>query len=186
MPGEITEDIGFGIYVGGVTCGVLWLESEQGTEGIFDEGIDSLVANSQVELIEANSGEISQVVATDDDGRYCVNSIRAGSYQVRFRANSAGESFVAPNQGDDPLVDSDVDISTGVTGVFFVGPADSLLGVNGGLRLESLPVELVAFSGYWDPQQSSIELTWVTASEINNDFFTIERVINKDLSLIHI
>ncbi len=180
MPGEITEDIGFGIYVGGVTCGVLWLESEQGTEGIFDEGIDSLVANSQVELIEANSGEISQVVATDDDGRYCVNSIRAGSYQVRFRANSAGESFVAPNQGDDPLVDSDVDISTGVTGVFFVGPADSLLGVNGGLRLESLPVELVAFSGYWDPQQSSIELTWVTASEINNDFFTIERVINKD------
>ncbi len=180
LPGEITEDVGFGIYVGGVTCGVLWLESEQGNEGIFDEGVDSLITNSQVELLEANTGEISQIVTTDDEGRYCVNSIRAGSYQVRFRANSTGESFVSPNQGDDPLIDSDVDITTGATGVFFVGPMDSLLGVNGGLRLESLPVELVAFSGYWDPEQSAIELSWVTASEINNDFFELERVVDQD------
>ena len=180
IAGEITEDVGFGIYVGGVTCGILWRESEQGTEGVYDEAVDSPITNSQVELIEANSGVVSQVVVTDDEGRYCVNSIMAGSYQIRFRANGDGESFVAPNQGDDQLLDSDVDVTTGATGVFFVGPADSLQGVNGGLRLESLPVELVAFSGYWDPQQSAIELSWVTASEINNDFFEVERVFDID------
>ena len=41
-----------------------------------------------------------------------------------------------------------------------------------------MPVELVAFSGFWDPEQSAIELSWVTASEINNDFFELERVVD--------
>ena len=179
-PGEVTTDVGFGIYLGGVTCGVVWRESEQGTEGIFDAGVDSVLVNSQIEVIDANTGETVGLSSTDADGRYCVNGIRTGSYQVRFRATENGEDYVQPFQGDDPLVDSDVDINTALTSVFFVGPSDTIQGVNAGIRFGTLPVDLISFTGYWDPLTNDVELSWATASEINNDFFQIERVVRLD------
>lgn len=38
-----------------------------------------------------------------------------------------------------------------------------------------LPVELLMFDGSCDPKNNSVTLTWVTASEKNNDYFTLER-----------
>ncbi len=179
-PGVKTSDVGFGIYTGGTTCGVVWKESERGTEGVYDEGVDEVVANSQVELVSSDNDQVVQVGATGDDGRYCIDGIRAGSYYVRFKANENGESYVAPNQGGDPLTDSDVDNNTGLTGVFFVGPQDSIQGINAGIRLEALPIELLSFSGSWDAIRSANVLTWVTATEINNDFFEVERIVNSN------
>jgi hypothetical protein len=47
----------------------------------------------------------------------------------------------------------------------------------------SLPVELKSFSG--EVKNKTIELTWITASEINNDYFTIEKSADgKEFSLI--
>lgn len=39
-----------------------------------------------------------------------------------------------------------------------------------------LPIELVSFTAL--PEKYRVELSWTTASEINNDYFTIERSIN--------
>lgn len=39
--------------------------------------------------------------------------------------------------------------------------------------ISTLPVELMKFTA--TPKKSSVHLTWATASEINNDYFTIER-----------
>ena len=41
-----------------------------------------------------------------------------------------------------------------------------------------LPVEMISFTGTSNINTSSIDLKWVTASEANNDFFTIEKSIN--------
>lgn len=46
-------------------------------------------------------------------------------------------------------------------------------GVNGCGGIESLPVELLSFTAEVD--ESHVDLKWSTASEINNDYFTIER-----------
>ena len=178
--GVKTENVAFGIYTGGITCGLVWRENERGTEGVYDEGVDEVVDNSQVEIVSSDTDEVVSVGVTGGDGRYCVNGLTAGSYYVRFLANENGESYVAPNQGGDPLLDSDVDNNTGQTGVFFVGPQDSVLGVNAGIRLEALPIELLSFSGSWDALRSANVLKWVTATEINNDFFELERIVNSN------
>lgn len=39
----------------------------------------------------------------------------------------------------------------------------------------SLPVELTSFSGEYNPKDKTNDLKWSTASEINNDYFLIER-----------
>lgn len=175
-----TATVDFGIYTGGVVCGIVWRENEQGTEAIYDEGIDSTISNSQVLLVDANSEIVVLSGITGDDGRYCINGIPIGSYKVLFRANSAGESYVQPRVGDDPLIDSDVDINTGTTGVFFVPPVDTIKGVNAGLRLEALPIEMVSFEGYYDKSKRANILDWITATEINNDRFEIERAIDDE------
>jgi hypothetical protein len=41
----------------------------------------------------------------------------------------------------------------------------------------SLPIELISFTGYNDVGKSNI-LNWITATEINNDYFTIDRSID--------
>lgn len=39
-----------------------------------------------------------------------------------------------------------------------------------------LPIQLVEFKA--TPQKSAVHLNWITASELNNDYFTIERSVN--------
>ena len=177
-PGQVLDDITFGIYTGGTVCGIVWKENTEGlgVSNVYDEGIDSVISNSQVDLIDASSDQVVLTVATGSDGTYCIGSIPVGSYQIMFRASGSGTDYVQSFQGDDPLLDSDVDINTGKTGSFFIAPGDSLEGINAGLRLEALPIDLISFEGYWDGTRSENILIWQTASEINNDYFEIQRV----------
>lgn len=41
---------------------------------------------------------------------------------------------------------------------------------------ENLPIELVQFNG--ENENSTVQLSWITSSEINNDYFTIEKSFN--------
>jgi len=38
-----------------------------------------------------------------------------------------------------------------------------------------LPIELLSFDAVLNREESRVELSWTTASEINNDYFTVER-----------
>jgi hypothetical protein len=52
--------------------------------------------------------------------------------------------------------------------------------IKGGSGSEvSLPIELLSFEASCDEQQ--VKLTWKTASEKNNEFFTVERSTNLDV-----
>jgi hypothetical protein len=46
----------------------------------------------------------------------------------------------------------------------------------------TLPVDLISFQG--QRSLGNIELTWQTASELNNDYFTLERLVNNEWSEI--
>jgi hypothetical protein len=41
-----------------------------------------------------------------------------------------------------------------------------------------LPISLTSFEGKYNPDQKNIDILWSTASETNNDYFTIERSLN--------
>ena len=176
--GNPPQDVTFGIYTGGVVCGIVWQENDEGlgTENVYDPGIDSAIANSEVYLLFADTEFLAMTGVTDESGRYCINGIPAGTYKLSFGASGAGVDFVQPSQGGDPLLDSDVDINTSMTPSFFVPAQDTIQGINAGLRLEALPIELTYFDGHWDDVKGKNVLEWQTATEINNDFFEVQRI----------
>tara|TARA_Y100000589_G_scaffold130416_1_gene124081 strand:+ start:20999 stop:22429 length:1431 start_codon:yes stop_codon:yes gene_type:complete len=41
-----------------------------------------------------------------------------------------------------------------------------------------LPIELLSFNAQFDPNKKVVDLSWTTLTEINNDYFTIERTLD--------
>lgn len=177
-PGEKQDNVDFGTYLGGRICGLVWKEGGTSDNGVYDPGIDEPIADSELELISIdNNNQVIDVVSTNANGEYCFDGVPMGSYRVRPRTGSGSDSYVSIYQGDDPLLDSDIDPNTLTTEVFFLNPSEEIFGVNAGLRFGTVPVQLVSFTGEWNRNKDINVLSWSTASEINNDKFIIERVI---------
>lgn len=172
--GVVSNNIDIGLYVGGNICGIVWQDVTSGTENIYDEGKDSLVADAQVELISSPENVNIKTVSTDSKGQYCISGIPIGTYKVMF-GTSQSLSFVVPNIGTNKLIDSDVDMNSGLTSALFVAPKDTIFGINAGIRFGTVPVELAYFNGFWDRNGDFNQLIWSTSSEIINDRFEIER-----------
>ncbi len=172
--GDQLDHIDFGIYQGGTICGLVFRDEEGGREAIYDEGIDSLIPFVWVQLLDSRTEFIVKQTGTNIDGRYCISGIPIGSYTVKF-PSVGGMSLVTALQGDNPLIDSDADPNTLKTRVLFVSPVDTIYGINAGLRLGTVPVELVFFDGFWDRNKDVNNLKWQTASEINNKHFELQR-----------
>jgi len=179
-PGTKTQNIDFGLYFGGQICGIVWRDAPMGTEGIYEEDVDSAVVNSEVFLIDEETRDTTLIVATGADGRYCLESVPVGSYRIGFGANSTASSYVPQDASEDPLLGSDVNTTSATTEVLFVGSRDTLLGINAGLRMGVVPVTLSSFSGYWNRSKNINIINWTTLSEINNERFDLERLIGFD------
>ncbi|WP_424967184.1 SdrD B-like domain-containing protein [Dinoroseobacter sp. S375] len=91
------------------------------------------VANVEVFLLDA-SGNVVDSQLTDSDGNYLFTGLEAGTYSVRFDAEPTGKTFVAPNQGNDDTVDSDVNPNTGETGPIQVEIGDAIRDVDAGVE----------------------------------------------------
>ena len=73
------------------------------------------------------------------------------------------------------IFESDVSVNTSGSGIFISIYYVDILSFNISC-LTPLPIELISFNGLNDNSKNL--LTWSTASEYNNDFFTIERSID--------
>lgn len=177
--GDRVENVDLGTYTGGSVCGIVWKEDETSENGIFNADVDSLIPFSQVQLL-SDRGSVIAIADTDSLGSYCITSIPRGSYRIKPIASSVLGSYIMPNQGNDPLLDSDINPNTTTSDLFFVGPSDTLLGFNAGLRSSTVPIELVTFSGSWDARSNTNNLSWITANEINNEKFEIERALGDE------
>jgi hypothetical protein len=51
----------------------------------------------------------------------------------------------------------------------------ALGGIAGNSGSTTLPITLLSFSATYRPAEQGVRLEWITSSEVNNDFFTIER-----------
>lgn len=178
--GTTTSGIDFGYYSGGTICGVVFRDVTGGVTGVYEEGRDSVIVNSLVAIIDPDTKDTISTAITGADGRYCAANIPVGSYQACFGVSPDRNSYVQQSVGDDPLVDSDVNTSTGKTNVFFVGIGETVNGINAGIRMGALPIEFIVFTGSHDRRTKTNLLNWSTAVEINNNRFEIERLINQD------
>ena len=183
--GANLQDIDFGIYTGGIICGTVWQESENGTVATYDPGIDLGLGGVQIQLISLDLDTVVASLSSNPDGSYCIIDVTIGSYQVMIGSPST-LSYVQQDVGDDELFDSDVDVNTGITAGFFVAPRDTIVGLNAGVNFGVVPVDLVEFTGFWDRENDVNRLSWTTVNEINNEKFEIERATDQNSTFVKI
>ena len=94
----------------------VWLDSNKnGKQDSNEVGLQGI----KVELYDTNGKVISSTV-TNKDGMYSFSNLDAGEYQVKF-IKKAGYSFTTKRAtGVDSSLDSDVDVSTGLTESIFL------------------------------------------------------------------
>jgi len=97
-----------------------------------------------------------------------------GNYLVEF-VKPEGLSFVIPNVGDDEEDSDVVDFFMGRTLTFELKAGDCILDIDAGFRMPPLPVEWLYIRGEWNQERDVNEITWATASEINSDYYIVER-----------
>jgi hypothetical protein len=197
-PGDMRTDIDAGFYLSAKVGDYVWKEiptddSNGALENIQD-ATDIGVNNVLVKLINNTTGLVvdTQLTHTNpdtgEDGYYMFTGVKASQYYIELDTvgvtglipaqNYTQYTYVTPNQGFDDKLDSDiVDFFEHRTLVFTVEPADCIDNIDIGFKNMEiiLPVEYELFTGRHNEVRDINELTWVTASEINNDYFEVFR-----------
>ena len=143
-----------------------------------DTGLNGIT----VELYSASNTavpyETQQTRNSPRDGKpgyYLFECMPPGEYFIRVR-KSDQYLFVTPNQGGDDTKDSDiVDFINEKTLNFTVSYAQIIEDIDIGFDFKPLPVNLTKFEGNWNKVDDVNELSWETASELNSDYFEVQR-----------
>ena len=98
VSGENNMDLDVGVVAVGTITGTVWQDSQyDGAYGRNETG----VSGAQIELLSAADGEVMLSAATDENGRYALDFVRAGEYTLRatlpegMMFTCAGDSAVA-------------------------------------------------------------------------------------------
>lgn len=179
--GTDNQTIDAGFYKCGFVGNFVWLDNNlNNLQDANDAGINGIV----VELYEASnpSAPVQSMVTTNYPnnpnlaGYYNFEVCEPGNYFIKVKADMNSYSWVLPNQGSYNGIDSDItDFENQTTDVFTLGYAENLDNIDAGLSLRPLPVSLSSFTGRWNELIDVNELNWVTMSEINNNYFQLER-----------
>ncbi len=98
-----------------------------------------------------------------------------GPLKVAHYHNGAWEN--ANSSGAVPVTGSCSGTSVGtVTSDVMTSFSPFTFGNGGGSGVNPLPIELLSFNAKYNGE--SVDLTWQTASELNNDYFTVERSVD--------
>ncbi|MEL7340403.1 MAG: SdrD B-like domain-containing protein, partial [Bacteroidota bacterium] len=144
----------------------VWFDAdEDGIQDGGEEGIEGITLNLSGSGLDID-------VQTDADGNYLFPSLFPGTYTLTVTPTTDYPSISASDQGGDDAVDSDFD-AVGNSTVILVGGSGSDISVDVALNTTPLPVELLEFEA--NGQAESVSLMWMTASELNNQGFSIER-----------
>jgi len=163
---------------------MVWYDDNGSLTNEFDTG-DEPAENIEVRLYEAYTDAFIEKQTTDPFGRYLFQEIPAGTYYVEFRAPS-NAIFIAPNAatGNDDEMDSDAvvmqfDAHRARTHDIILGKGDVDLSVDAGLiEATVLAATDVTLDVRWDKASERNKLDWTTRTEVNTDYFTIERSID--------
>jgi len=150
-PGEEALDMDIAVNSPGSLAGVAWLDIDE--DGVR-EPEETPFEEMTVQLYDEN-GELVAETVTDATGAYVFDNLSPGSYQVQFVNEGITYTITPQNQGDDPTIDSDPNI-TGTTGLIFVGSGEPVSNVDVGLYSTPIPIPP-------GPQATIGNLVWVDA-----------------------
>jgi len=171
----------FGNYNNGDTIKVAFVngvvEYYQNSTLLYTSGLTASFPQI-VDVSVNNSGATLEdiTIVHDTGGTFNATLTNAGSNPIyQWKLNGANVGSNSPSYSNPGLADGDeltVEITPDVDGCSSVGPfvAQTITIKDNDLVL---PIELVSFNAI--TTQHEVQLAWVTASEENNDFFTIER-----------
>ncbi|MBM3846445.1 MAG: hypothetical protein FJ405_09185, partial [Verrucomicrobia bacterium] len=136
-------------FPGATVAGMVWMDL---LRNHIRDGVERGIAGVRVEL--RNSGDNSLVTATQTNstGNYRFEGLRAGSFKVVFvtptvtdlDGNPAGSPlvFVTANQGSDDALDSDADMTTGVTDTVTLAEGESIGTLDAGFVSTALQINI--------------------------------------------
>ncbi|MBK8827105.1 MAG: T9SS type A sorting domain-containing protein [Saprospiraceae bacterium] len=181
VSGTDNQTIDAGYYRCGYVGDYVWLDNNlNNLQDAGDVGINGVL----VELYKSsNPSTPVQTMLTINDpsnpsqaGYYNFEVCELGNYFIKVKADMTVYNWVQPNQGINDGIDSDIiDFESQTTLIFTVGYAAAIEDIDAGLKLIPLPVSLSTFTGRWNESRDVNELNWVTMSEVNNDYFELER-----------
>jgi len=176
---NLTVDAGF--YISAKVGNYVWIDDMENVDGQdiqdgSDNGINGVTVNlySTDDLANPFMTQLTTIGPDENSGYYMFEGIPAGDYVIEVE-KPGSYSFVTPNVGDDNIDSDIVDFFQGRTLNFTVNPGDCIEDIDIGLRLPALPVEWLYIRGEWIQDRDVNEISWATASEINSDYFVIER-----------
>jgi hypothetical protein len=178
--GENNTTIDAGFYRCAKVGDFVWLDN--GKVNDVQDNDDAGLNGITVELYSASNTavpyEVQQTRNSPNGGRagyYLFECMPPGEYFIKVRKPDQ-YLFVTPNQGGDDTKDSDiVDFTNEKTLNFTVTYAQIIEDIDIGFKFKPLPVNLTRFDGRWNKVLDINELTWETASEINSDYFDVQR-----------
>ena len=184
---DLTVDLG--IYREACLGNFVWIDYSDFMNGIQNNAIqdtnDLGINGVLITLFNANNNTIVNQMLTqnspenNEPGWYLFDGLRPGNYYIKV-AIPNGYVFVTPNSGSNDTIDSDVvDFINMTTLPLTLNPGQCIYDLDAGIISQgALPVELIAFFGKHNEKENRNDLTWVTASEVNNDYFEVLRSID--------
>lgn len=133
----------------------IWRVSEVNSSGVAVDVGDINMRWDLSNLGPITASDLRLLIDTDNDGVFAGDTVIAGATNVggdiyQFTGVSGGIAGITDNRR------------------FTIGTIN--------LSQTPLPVDLISFNAH--ANEGKVELKWITATEINNDYFTIERSIN--------
>ena len=172
--GEEICNIGAGFYPMAEVGNFVWDDSNQ--NGIQEEG-EAPLANIMVEAYDLDDNKVSEAM-TDENGEYNMDYLQQESYYLKFTP-PAGYGATVANAGNDDQ-DSDITHAFGAntTNAYALNSGEQVRNVDAGMALGVLPVEWLYVRAENRGDHNLVE--WSTATEINSDYFEVERRLGDD------
>ena len=167
--GEEKCDIGAGYYPMAEVGNFVWHDEDQ--NGIQNQGEQPL-ENVIVQVFDENNQKISEAI-TDELGKYNVDYLGQTQYYFKFTPPNGYAATTANATVDD--YDSDITHAHGAntTNLYSLQSGDVVTHVDAGMALSVLPIEWLSVSA--DNRGNHNIVKWATSSEINSDYYQIER-----------
>lgn len=151
-------------------------ENRDGIQDSTETGVEGVT----VELKDA-SGNVIATAVTDANGNYLFSDLAPGDYSVAFVLPD-GFEFTAQDVGDD-AADSDVDPTTGMTGIYSLEAGETDLSADAGLVLANAAPEAVDDMGKLCATEAVAINVLDNDSDSDGDSILVARIEGVDVSV---
>lgn len=150
---------------------LLWVDLNN--NGLQDDGTEAGMGGVKVSLYK-DGVATGQSQTTDAFGKYLFVDLSDGTYRVKFE-RPEGYRFTAKTMGNGQN-DSKVDEESGMSDPVTLSGGEEYMYSDAGLVLIPLPIKLSSFNAV--KRDDKVLLIWETASEVNSDYFEVQKSID--------